>query len=33
MGRNPQTGEPMKIKATKSLRFKPASQLKSSAGC
>ena len=32
-GRNPQTGEPMKIKASKSLRFKPSSQLKASAGC
>ena len=33
MGRNPQTGEPMKTKASKSLRFKPSSQLRSSAGC
>jgi DNA-binding protein HU-beta len=33
MGRNPRTGEPIKIKASKSLRFKPSSQLKTSAGC
>lgn len=33
MGRNPQTGEAIKIKASKSLRFKPASQLKRAAGC
>jgi DNA-binding protein HU-beta len=33
MGRNPRTGEAIKIKASKSLRFKPASQLKDSAGC
>jgi DNA-binding protein HU-beta len=33
MGRNPQTGEPIKIKASKSLRFKPASNLKRAAGC
>jgi DNA-binding protein HU-beta len=33
MGRNPQTGEPIKIKASKSLRFKPSSQLRNSAGC
>ncbi len=33
MGRNPQTGEAIKIKASKSLRFKPASQLKKAAGC
>ena len=33
MGRNPQTGEPIKIKASKVLRFKPAMQLKKAAGC
>jgi DNA-binding protein HU-beta len=33
MGRNPQTGEAIKIGASKSLRFKPASQLKKAAGC
>ncbi len=33
MGRNPQTGEAIKIKASKSLRFKPSSQLKRAAGC
>lgn len=33
MGRNPQTGEAIKIKASKSLRFKPAAQLKKAAGC
>lgn len=32
-GRNPRTGEEIKIKASKSLRFKPASTLKSAAGC
>lgn len=32
MGRNPQTGEPIKIKASKSLRFKPSAQLKKAAG-
>lgn len=32
-GRNPRTGEPIKIKASKSLRFKPAAQLKKAAGC
>jgi len=32
-GRNPRTGEPIKIKASKSLRFKPSSQLKKAAGC
>lgn len=31
-GRNPQTGEPIKIKASKVLRFKPAAQLKAAAG-
>lgn len=33
MGRNPQTGEQIKIKASKSLRFKPSAQLKAAAGC
>lgn len=33
MGRNPQTGEAIKIKASKSLRFKPASNLRRAAGC
>ncbi len=33
MGRNPRTGEALKIKASKSLRFKPSSQLKTAAGC
>ncbi len=32
-GRNPRTGEPIKIKASKSLRFKPSMQLKKAAGC
>jgi DNA-binding protein HU-beta len=32
-GRNPRTGEEIKIKASKSLRFKPAMQLKKAAGC
>ena len=29
-GRNPQTGEPIKIKASKTVRFKPAKALKDS---
>ena len=33
MGRNPQTGEPLKIKAAKKLRFRPAMNLKRAAGC
>ncbi len=33
MGRNPQTGEPLKIKASKKLRFRPAMSLKRAAGC
>jgi DNA-binding protein HU-beta len=33
MGRNPRTGEAIKIKASRGLRFKPASQLKHAAGC
>jgi len=32
MGRNPRTGEPIKIKATKNLRFKPSAQLKHAVG-
>ncbi len=32
-GRNPRTGEPIKIKASKSLRFRPSAQLKTAAGC
>ncbi|MDP7547993.1 MAG: HU family DNA-binding protein [Alphaproteobacteria bacterium] len=32
-GRNPQTGEPIRIKASKVLKFRPASQLKKAAGC
>lgn len=32
-GRNPRTGEPIKIKASKTLRFKPSAQLKGAAGC
>ncbi len=32
-GRNPRTGEEIKIKASKSLRFRPASNLKTAAGC
>jgi DNA-binding protein HU-beta len=31
-GRNPQTGEQIKIKASKVLKFKPAAQLKKAAG-
>ena len=33
LGRNPRTGEAIKIKASKSLRFRPATQLKKAAGC
>ncbi|MEL7486823.1 MAG: HU family DNA-binding protein, partial [Pseudomonadota bacterium] len=32
-GRNPRTGEQIKIKASKSLRFRPSTNLKSAAGC
>lgn len=32
-GRNPRTGEEIKIKASRSLRFKPASNLRRAAGC
>ena len=31
-GRNPRTGEEIKIKASKSLRFRPAANLKTAAG-
>ena len=31
-GRNPRTGEPIKIKASKTLRFKPSTHLKRAAG-
>ena len=33
MARNPRTGEAIKVKASRSLRFKPAGQLKDAAGC
>ena len=33
MARNPRTGEAIKVKASRSLRFKPSSQLKDAAGC
>jgi DNA-binding protein HU-beta len=33
MGRNPRTGEAIKIKASKRLRFKPSAHLKKAAGC
>ena len=32
-GRNPRTGEEIKIKASRSLRFRPSTNLKSAAGC
>ncbi|MBI1239092.1 MAG: DNA-binding protein HU [Alphaproteobacteria bacterium] len=32
-GRNPRTGEAIKIKASKTLRFKPAMSLRKAAGC
>ncbi len=32
-GRNPRTGEPIKIKASRTLRFKPSTNLKKAAGC
>ena len=32
-GVNPSTGEPIKIKASRSLRFRPYAGLKSAAGC
>lgn len=31
--RNPRTGEAIKVKASRSLRFKPSGQLKDAAGC
>jgi DNA-binding protein HU-beta len=33
MARNPKTGESIKVKASRSLRFKPSGQLKDAAGC
>ncbi len=33
MGRNPRTGEPMHISAGKSLRLRPAANLRKAAGC
>lgn len=33
MARNPRTGEAIKVKASRSLRFKPSGQLKDAAGC
>ena len=33
IGRNPRTGEAIKVRASKSLRFKPSLQLKKAAGC
>jgi DNA-binding protein HU-beta len=33
MGRNPRTGEPMRIRASKSLRMRPAANLRKAAGC
>ena len=32
-GRNPQTGEAIRIKASKVLKFKPAANLRKAAGC
>ena len=32
-GRNPRTGEAIRIKASKSLKFKPSAQLRKAAGC
>lgn len=32
-GRNPRTGEEIKIKASKSLKFRPSTNLKAAAGC
>lgn len=32
-GRNPRTGEEIAIKASRSLKFRPAAQLKEAAGC
>ncbi len=33
VGRNPRTGEPMRIGASKSLRMRPAANLRRAAGC
>jgi DNA-binding protein HU-beta len=33
MGRNPRTGEPLRIKASKSLRLRPSANLRKAAGC
>ena len=33
MARNPKTGESIKVKASRSLRFKPSGSLKDAAGC
>ena len=33
MGRNPRTGEPMRIKAGRSLRLRPSANLRRAAGC
>ncbi len=33
MGRNPRTGDPMHINAGKSLRLRPAANLRKAAGC
>jgi len=33
IARNPRTGESIKVKASRSLRFKPAGNLKDAAGC
>ncbi len=33
MGRNPRTGESVRIRASKSLRLRPASNLRKAAGC
>jgi DNA-binding protein HU-beta len=33
MARNPRTGETIRVKASRSLRFKPSGQLKDAAGC
>ena len=32
-GRNPRTGEAIKIRASKNLKFKPAANLRKAAGC
>ncbi len=33
MGRNPRTGEPMQIRPSRSLRLRPAANLRKAAGC